>query len=57
MNENMSPRVEETATFGLAGAVVTVASSVLTLIDESSGIRLFSIHINLNGANRQINKI
>lgn len=37
--------MEGTATSVLAGAVVTVATSVFKLINTSSGIRLFKIRI------------
>lgn len=40
--------MEETATFSLAGAAVTVAGSVLKLIDTSSGIALVFIHVSFN---------
>lgn len=40
--------MEETAASVLTPAAVTVASSVFKVIDVSSGIRLFSIRIELN---------
>lgn len=44
--------MEETPTFVLAVAAVTVAKC-LYVIDGSSGIELFSIHVILRGAIRQ----
>lgn len=45
--------MEKMETFVLASAVVTVASSVLKLIDALSGIEVFSIDTNLNGEIRK----
>lgn len=43
--------MEETATFALAGAAITVANSVIRLIDASPDVRLFSTRV---GSNREI---
>lgn len=52
-NERMLSGVTGMAAFMLAGVVVIVASFVFMLIDTSSDIGLFTMHINLNGEFRQ----
>lgn len=55
-NEKVSSHMELMAPPVLPGVAVIVANSVAKLIDAFSGIKLFSIHTNLDDEIRQKDK-